>query len=56
MIKCRNLEHRAFSYGPGGYKCPCCGPNPKHRDRERRRLRKVLNRLLDKINRQETEQ
>lgn len=49
MIKCKNFSNRVISYGPGGYKCPCCGPNPKHRDKERKRNKKVFGRLIQKI-------
>jgi hypothetical protein len=47
------LHHRVISYGPGGYHCPCCGPNPKERQKERRLLRKRELRLLEKIETQE---
>jgi hypothetical protein len=26
--------------GPGGYRCPCCGPAPKRRDEHRRAERR----------------
>lgn len=32
------------TFGPGGYKCHCCGPAPKHRARFRRMARRHLQR------------
>lgn len=31
---------RHASYSPGGRNCPCCGPAPKERKREDRRVRR----------------
>ena len=28
--------------GPGGFKCPCCGPSPKNRPKWRRLMRRRL--------------
>lgn len=50
-MRCKSFAHKVDSYGPGGYKCPCCGPNLKHRDEARRHERRVLNRVLDRIER-----
>jgi hypothetical protein len=52
-MKAKSYCHKLFSYGPGGWKCYCCGPSRKHRDRERRRLRKIEQRLLQLIERRE---
>lgn len=40
--------HRICGYGPGGYKCPCCGPAPKHRKKERRRVKRKLRQMTQK--------
>lgn len=34
--------------GPGGFKCVCCGPAPKHRAAHRRMVRARLNRMAQK--------
>jgi hypothetical protein len=36
------------NYGPGGPRCTCCGPAPKYRKIERRRIRRVENRTWKK--------
>jgi hypothetical protein len=46
-MKAKSFHHKVISYGPGGYKCPCCGPNPKRRQEERRLLRRAFHRMLD---------
>jgi hypothetical protein len=48
-MKAKSFHHKVISYGPGGYKCPCCVPHPKKRQEERRFLRRAFNRLLDDI-------
>jgi len=48
-MKAKAFHHKVISYGPGGYKCPCCGPHPKKRQEERRFLRRAFNRVLDDI-------
>jgi hypothetical protein len=50
-MKAKSFCHRIFSYGPGGWKCQCCGPAPKKRQQERRRLRRIEARLINKIER-----
>ena len=30
-----------WACGPGGWKCPCCGPSPKNRRKARRTERRV---------------
>jgi hypothetical protein len=35
-------------YGPGGPRCTCCGPAPKDRDAERRRVRRAEKRAWRK--------
>lgn len=52
-MKAKSFRHKLISYGPGGYHCPCCGPAPKHRKRERRYARKVENRIFDLIEKRE---
>lgn len=38
-----NIEEKEVNkVGPGGYKCPCCGPAPKDRKKWRRRIRHRL--------------
>lgn len=34
-----------WKLGPGGLKCPCCGPAPAHRAAARRVVRKRLKRF-----------
>jgi hypothetical protein len=53
IMKAKGYHHKLISYGPGGYHCPCCGPSPKHRQRERRFVRKIEERLLTRIERSE---
>ena len=36
MIEGFKNRRDAISDGPGGYKCPCCGPSPKYRTQARR--------------------
>ena len=36
------------TYGPGGYKCPCCGPAPKHRVKMRRVARRRFKRQTER--------
>lgn len=40
-------------YGPGGRKCPCCGPSPKDRVRFDRTVRRVERRIAHKEMRDE---
>lgn len=35
-------EKTVNKVGPGGYKCPCCGPAPRLRKKWRRRIRHRL--------------
>lgn len=45
-----NLFRKVHSFGPGGYKCPCCGPNPgKGRKLFRKIRRKEMNKIVDKM-------
>ena len=39
--KAHNAAARGLAYGPGGPRCPCCGPAPKARKAERRRVRRA---------------
>lgn len=48
-MKAKSYHHKLISYGPGGYHCTCCGPNPKRRQQERRLVRKIEKRLLKTI-------
>lgn len=41
-------EKQANRVGPGGYKCICCGPNPKERPKWRRLIRRRLKALTRK--------
>jgi hypothetical protein len=50
-MKAKAFSHRVISYGPGGFKCPCCGPSQKKRPQERRHLRRREQRLIEKIER-----
>lgn len=34
--------HKVQDIAIGGYKCPCCGPSPKNRKRNRRNARQRL--------------
>lgn len=52
-MKAKAFAHKVISYGPGGYHCPCCGPAPSKRREERQQNRRVLDRVFDKIERQE---
>ncbi len=52
-MKAKSFARKVISYGPGGFKCPCCGPAPSHRREERQHNRRVLDRTLDKIEREE---
>lgn len=52
-MKAKSYHHKLISYGPGGYHCPCCGPNPKRRQQERRLVRKIEKRLLQIIEKNE---
>ncbi|MDN3098573.1 hypothetical protein, partial [Enterococcus faecalis] len=52
-MKAKAFSRRVISYGPGGFHCPCSGPAPGARRDERQQKRRVLNRVLDKIERQE---
>jgi len=36
---------------PGGVHCPCCAPHPNDRKAFDRRVRKIVKRLMDKIDR-----
>jgi tRNA(Ile2) C34 agmatinyltransferase TiaS len=54
-MKAKGYRQKLISYGPGGYKCPCCGPTPKHRQKERRHLRKVERRFLEVLERRDAD-
>ena len=43
-------------YGPGGYKCLCCGPAPKHRPKWRRLCRRRLAAITRKALRETQEE
>jgi hypothetical protein len=32
--------------GPGGYKCPCCGPSPRHRKAYKRAAKRRERQLI----------
>lgn len=38
-------QQAASHYGPGGRKCPCCGPAPAKRDEHDRMVKRRLRRL-----------
>ena len=40
-------SHGAF--GPGGWKCTCCGPAPQHRKQEARLHKRRMYRLRNKL-------
>ena len=46
-------EKQAHRVGPGGYKCPCCGPAPgarkKHRRLVRRRMKASVAKTLEEM-------
>jgi hypothetical protein len=50
-MKAKAFCHRIASYGPGGWKCPCCGPSRKQRPVARRMERRQVTRLINKIER-----
>jgi hypothetical protein len=52
-MKAKGFARKVISYGPGGFKCPCCGPAPNKRREERQQNRRVLDRTLDAIEREE---
>lgn len=39
-------RHTKWATGPGGWKCPCCGPLPKERKKARRTERRVTARKV----------
>lgn len=45
--------HRCAEVSVGGWKCPCCGPAPKHRAKARRQARRRLKQQTDKEIREE---
>jgi len=50
-----NEEKTCQSVGPGGYKCPCCGPSPKRRREYRRMIRRRIKALVARRLRMDTE-
>lgn len=42
-----NPKHHA-KVGPGGWKCPCCGPAPRYRKVVARIFKKAIYRVLDR--------
>lgn len=52
-MKAKAFAHKVVSYGPGGYKCRCCGPSPKYRREARQHERRVIERVLKDIERDE---
>lgn len=49
-------EKQAHHLGPGGYKCPCCGPSPKKRAKHRRLIRRRLKHIFNRIFKSEMNQ
>ena len=43
-----SAKHHA-RVGPGGWRCTCCGPAPKHRDNVARTHKRKAYRLLDRL-------
>lgn len=42
----RAAQYKCYAdYGPGGRKCPCCGPAPRERKRADRRVRRIEKRI-----------
>jgi hypothetical protein len=41
------------NFGPGGYKCQCCGPLPKEKPSFRRKTRRVLKQEDIKLTKEE---
>ncbi|QBX06618.1 hypothetical protein H1O16_gp205 [Burkholderia phage BcepSaruman] len=54
-MKAKAFYHRVCNYGPGGYHCPCCGPAPSMRRKERQQQRRKFHRLLDVLDKFDTE-
>ena len=52
-MKAKRFAHRVPNLGPGGWRCPCCGPSPRHRRKTRQQQRRIFSRLIDKIERLE---
>ena len=48
-----NARHHG-RVGPGGWRCSCCGPAPKHRSVFSRLHKRSMYRLLDKMEKSET--
>lgn len=48
-----NARHHG-RVGPGGWRCSCCGPAPKHRGVFSRLHKRSMYRLLDKMEKSET--
>lgn len=48
------VKHLSADYGVGGWFCECCAPrNRDSRKRAVRRIKKKVNRILDRIEREE---
>lgn len=43
-----NIFRRVQHIGPGGMKCPCCGPAPSYRDKNRRVARRRIKEITRK--------
>jgi len=48
-MKAKSYSRKIFSFGPGGWKCQCCGPCPSQRKRARHRLRQIEKRFVARI-------
>lgn len=49
----KHIERAATHIGPGGYKCPCCGPAPAERQKFRRVVRRRMKQAFAKLVRSE---
>ena len=49
-MQSKALYRKLMSFGPGGWKCPCCAPSPGQPKKKSKRIaRKMFTRLLKKI-------
>jgi hypothetical protein len=43
-----NKKVAAGKCGPGGMKCPCCGPSPKHKKAFLRTIKRIVKKTIQK--------
>jgi len=51
-----DIFKRACKLGPGGWKCPCCGPKKTGGSKDRAKMRRLSRRRLKVEDRKEIEQ